>query len=198
MGKMLLIANKPLVIQILENSESKLLFNSAEYVLLFICIITALLIMMLIPALLCYSMIDNFFKIRKYNKEINTKVCTSGNNQNSEFSKCICDKYLNSYSNFMKNSLGFAAWNIFSIIYIVTGFKSFKTGLIEYFNFPFNVFNTINENAILNSLTGFSSNWYAMLTIIALTFIFTLLGKYLGSTFGRQKINKRGLSLSIG
>jgi len=193
MVKNLIIASNSLVIQIIEDSESKLLFNSVEYVFLFICIITALLIMMLIPAILGFSMIDSFFNIYKHKKEIDTKVCASDTNQHSEYSKSICDKYLKSCSNFVKNFTGLAAWNIFSLAYIITGFDNFKTGLIEYFRFPFNVFNSLNTNAISDSIKGFSSNWSSMLTIIALTLIFTLLGKYIGNTMGKERMKQRGL-----
>ena len=197
MEKVFFIANNPLLIQIIENSESKLLFDSVQYVFLFICIIMALLVMMLIPAILGYSMIDSYFNIYKHKKEIDTNVCTAENNRHSEYSKCICDKYLRSYSNFTKSFAGLAAWNIFSLVYIITGFDSFRTGLIEYFYFPFNMLNSLSENEILNSIKSYNSNWTYMLSIIALTIAFTLIGKYVGTLFGKEKINQRGLSLSV-
>ncbi|MEX1383084.1 hypothetical protein [Lutibacter sp.] len=193
MLKNLIISSNSLFIQIIEDSESKLLFNSVEYVFLFICIIIALLIMILIPAILCYFMIDNFFNIYKHKKEIDTSICTGDFSHNSEYTKYTCDKYLKSCSNFVKNLTGLAAWNIFSLAYIIIGFESFKTGLIEYFRFPFNVFNSLNTDAISNSIKGFSSNWSSMFTIIVLTFIFTLLGKYIGNTMGKERIKQRGL-----
>lgn len=193
MLKTLIFANNSLIIQIIEDSEATLLFNSAEYLFLFICIIIALLIMMLIPAILCFSMIDNFFNINKFKKEIDTRICTSDIIHYSEYTKCTCDKYLKSCSNFVKNFTGLAAWNIFSLAYIITGFDNFKTGLIEYFRFPFNVFNSLNSDAILNSIKSFSSNWLSMFTIIVLTLIFTLLGKYIGNTMGKERIKQRGL-----
>ena len=192
-----LIANNSLVIQIFEKSKSELLFNSIEYVFLFICLVMALLVMMLIPAILCYSMIDNFIDFRKYSTKIDTKICTATNEHNSKYSKNICDKYLKSYSNFMKNFVGLAAWNIFSIVYIVTGFDNIRTGLIEYFYFPFKMFNSLNENEILNSIKEFNSNWSYMLSIITLTFVFFFLGKFAGRIFGKQQIKQRGLILSM-
>ncbi len=151
-----LISNNSLVIQIFEKSNSELLFNSIEYVFLFICLVMALLIMMLIPVILCYSMIDNFIDFREYSKKIDTKFCIVKNEHNSEYSKSICDNYLKSYSNFTKNFVGLAAWNIFSLVYIVTGFDNIRTGLIEYFYFPFKMFNSLNENEILNSIKEFN------------------------------------------
>jgi len=194
MLKNLIFASNSLIVQIIEDSESNLLFNSVEYVFLFICIVIALLILMLIPAILCYYMIDNFFNIYKHKKEIDTSVCNGDNIHYSEYTKCTCDKYLKSCSNFVKNFTGLAAWNIFSLAYIITGFDSFKTGLIEYFRFPFNVFSSLNTNAISNSISGFSSNWSSMFTIIVLTFIFTLIGKYIGNTMGKERMKQRGLA----
>jgi len=197
MEKLFIIANNPLLIQILENNESKLLFDSIQYVFVFICIITALLVMMLIPAILGYSMIDSFFNIYKHKKEIDTKICIAENNHHSEYSKCICDKYLKSYSSFTKSFAGLAAWNIFSLVYIIFGFESFRSGLIEYFYFPFNMLSSLTENEILNSISSYSTNWSYMLSIIVLTIVFTLIGKYIGVLFGKEKINQRGLSLSV-
>ena len=197
MEKIFIIANNPIMIQILENSESKLLFDSVQYVFVFICIIMALLVMMLIPAILGYSMIDSFFNIYKHKKEIDTKICTAENNHHSEYSKCICDKYVKSYSRFTTSLSGLAAWNIFSLVYIIFGFDSFRSGLRDYFYFPFNMLSSLSENEILNSLSSYSSNWYYMLSIIALTIVFTLIGNYIGILFGKEKINQRGLSLSV-
>ncbi len=36
-----------------------------------------------------------------------------------------------------------------------------------------------------------------MLSIIALTFVFFFLGKFVGRIFGKQKIKQQGLSLSM-
>jgi len=192
-----LSSNNYLAIQIFEKSKSELLFNSIEYVFLFICLVMALLVMMLIPVILCYSMIDNFINFREYSRKIDTKICIAKNEHNSVYSKGICDKYLKSYSNFVKNFVGLAAWNIFSIVYIVTGFDSLRTGLIEYFYFPFKMFNSLNKNEILNSIQDFNSNWSYMLIIIAFTFVFFFLGKFVGNIFGKEKIKQRGLSLAM-
>lgn len=192
-----LIFNNLLFIQIFENSKSELLYESIEYLFLFICLIMALLAMMLIPAILCYFMVDNFIDLYEYNKKINTKICTSKNEHTKEYAKNTCAKYLKSYSNFLKNFTGLAAWNIFSIVYIIIGFDNLRTGLKEYFYFPFEVFNSINKNGISNSIQDFSSSWSYMLTIIILTFIFFFLGQYVGRIFGKQQIRQRGLSLSI-
>jgi len=197
MENLFLILNNSLVIQIFENSKSELLFNTVQYVFLFICLVSALLIMMLIPAILCYSMIDNFIDFQEYSKKIDTNICTAKNEHNSEYSKSICDNYLKSYSNFTKNFVGLAAWNIFSLVYIVTGFDNFRTGLIEYFYFPFKMFESLSKNEILISIKEFNSNWSYMLVIIVLTFVFFFLGKFAGKIFGKQKIKQQGLILSM-
>lgn len=84
-----LIFNNLLFIQIFENSKSELLYESIEYLFLFICLIMALLAMMLIPAILCYFMVDNFIDLYEYNKKINTKICTSKNEHTKEYAKTL-------------------------------------------------------------------------------------------------------------
>ena len=69
--------------------------------------------------------------------------------------------------------------------------------IIGGFYFPFKMFNSLNENEILNSIKEFNSNWSYMLAIIALTFVFFFLGKFAGRIFGKQQIKQRGLILSM-
>ena len=184
-----------LVLQIFENNESHWAFDFSEYIFLVICSASASIVIMLIPVILCYSMVDNFVKMSGCSNKIDKEICCQENN--SRYLKSICDKYFKVFSNFFKNFIALAAWNIFSLIYIVFGFDSVGNGLREYFNFPFSILQSLSENEIFNSLYKFQSNWSIMFTIIILTFSFYFLGKYIGRYMAESMIKKRGLDYSL-
>lgn len=180
-----------------EVSQVELAFNSIENLLLFIFSAMAITALILIPVVLCFSMFDNYFSYHKYRSKIDKEICCHREQYNEKLIQRVCTQYLKSYSNFVKNALGLAAWNIFSLIYIAFAFTDVKTGALEYFHFPFHVVETFNTNDILSSFSQFSSNWYSMLAISILTFGFYYLGKIIGLYFGKIKIKKRSLIVSL-
>lgn len=194
MKKFTFIFNIPIVLQIIENSKPQFVFDFIEYISLLICLASASIVMMLIPIILCYSMVVNFIKISSYNNNINKEMCYQENN--SKYLRHICNKYIRSSSIFFKNFMALAAWNIFSLIYIIFGFDSFSNGLSEYFYFPFAIFQSLSKNEIFNTIYKFQSNWSYMVTIIILTFYFYFLGKYIGRYVAKTKIKKKGLNYS--
>jgi len=195
MEKVALIFNMPLVLQIFENSKSQLVFDSIEYMLLVICFASASIVIMFIPVILFFSMVDNFINMSSCRNKINNAMRYQENN--SKYLKSICYNYLKSTSNFFKNFLALAAWNVFSLIYIVFGFDSFNNGLREYFNFPFALFQSLSKNVIFNSIYKFQSNWSFMIIIIILTFSFYFSGIYIGRYVAKNMIKKRGLNYSF-
>lgn len=195
MKKIALIVNVPLVLQIFENSESQMVLAYIHYIFLVICFASASIVMMLIPVILCYSMVSNFIDMRDFNNKIDKEMCCQENN--SKNLKSICDNYLKSSSNFFKNFIALASWNIFSFSYIVFGFDSFRNGLREYFYFPFAILKSLNKNEIFNSIYKFQSNWSFMATIILLTYSFYIVGKYFGSYLAKNRIKKRYLNYSF-
>jgi len=195
---MLLIFKPFALLQSIEEvSQVQLAFDSIENLFLFICSALAIMALMLIPVILCFSMIDNYFKYQKYSSKIDKEICCHKAHYNDKQIQSVCNKYLKSYTRFTKNASGLAAWNIFSLIYIAITFSDFKTGVLEYFYFPLHVIETFNTNDILSSFSQFSSNWYSMLIIIVLTFLFFQLGKFIGLYFGKFKIRKRSLIVSL-
>lgn len=192
MKKFVLIFNSSFVLQIFENSKSQLVFDYIEYIFLIICFASASIVMMLIPIILFYSMVDNFFNMSGYSNKINNEMCCQ--EKNSKYLKSICDKYIKSSSVFFKNFIALAAWNVFSLIYIVLGFDSFNKGLVEYFGFPFAQLQSLSKNEIFNSIYKFQSNWLFMIAIIILTFSFYFAGKYIGRFVAISMINKRGVN----
>lgn len=170
---MLLFLKPLLFLQSIEDTtQVQFAFDSIENLFLYICSVLAIMALMLIPVILCFSMIDNYFKYHKYSSKIDKEICCHKAHYNEKQIQSVCKKYLKSYSGFAKNASGLAAWNIFSLIYIAITFADFKTGVLEYFNFPFHFINAINGNDILSSFSQFSWNWYSMLTISLLTLIF--------------------------
>lgn len=178
-------------------SEVKLAFDSIENLLLFIFSAIAITTLILIPVVLCFSMIDTYFSYHKYRSKIEKEICCNKDLYNEQQIQKACNKYIKSYSGFAKNALGLAAWNIFSLTYIVISFSNFKTGVLEYFNFPFHFIETFDTNDILSSFSQFSSNWYSMLVISILTIVFYQLGKYIGLYFAKINIQKRSLIASL-
>ncbi len=186
------------LIQSIEDiSQAQMAFNYIENIFLFICLALAVLVMILIPVALSFSMIDNYFTFKKYGTKIDDGICCHKSHYNDKQIDKACLKYLKSYSGFMKNLSGLIAWNLFSLLYIAIAFADFKTGVLEYFNFPFQVINTFSSNDISNSFIEFSGNWYAMLIISVLTLVFFILGNTMGSNFGKSNLEKRELHTSL-
>lgn len=181
--------------QIFENNRLQLLFDSIEHIFLFICLALASFIIMLIPVILCYSMVDNFLGMINYKNKIDREMCCQENN--FKYSNSICNKYVVSFSNFFKNFIALTAWNIFSLIYIIVGFDSFRNGLREYFYFPFAILQSLSENVIINSIYKFQSNGLFMIIITILTFSFYIIGKYFGRYIAKNRIKKRGINHSF-
>ena len=190
--------NITMVVQSVEDiSQVQLAVDYIENVFFFLCLAIAIMAIMLIPALMCLSMIDNYFVMKKYGGKIDKEICHYESHYNDKQVQSACNKYLKSYSGFFKNATGLATWNVASLIYIAIGFADFKSGVLEYFNFPFQVINTFNPGDILNSFNQFSWNWYAMLLISLLTLAFFFLGNRIGAYFGRNNLQKRNLSPSL-
>ena len=184
-----------LVLQILDNSNAQWEFGYIEYLFLVICSSSISIVIMLIPVILFYAMVDNFIKMSGCSKKIDIEICCQENN--TRYLKSTCDTYLKSSSNFFKNFIALAAWNIFSFMYIVFGFESVSLGLREYFYFPFAIFQSLNRNEIFNSINEFHLNWSFMITIAILTFCFYFLGKYIGKHMANSMVKKRGLDYSF-
>ena len=187
-----------LAIQILENSKSELVLDYIEYMIVYFGLSLALIMMMLIPVVLFFSMVGNFISMGDYKKKIDKGINFQENISHSKYLESLCKKYIKSYSNFCKYFSALAAWNIFSLLYIILGFESFGTGLKEYFYFPFYVFKTLNNEEIFNSVYVFKSEGLIMTAIIVLTFVFFQIGKYFGLFIAKSSIKERNLNFVIG
>lgn len=180
------------ILQSFGDNESQLVFDYTLYILLLVCLMAASIFMMLIPVVIAYSAIDHFLTMRSYQSQIKNEVCCE--EHNTKYLNTVCSNYLKASCKFYKNFLALAVWNIFSLGYMVFGFDSFSSGLKEYFYFPFAVLQSLSKNEIFSSVSKFQSNWYYMLMIALLTFIFYFVGHYLGKQFANGAIKKRGIN----
>ena len=128
-------------------AQWQLALDSLENILLFLGLGLALLIMILIPILLCFGMFDHYFALQKYKSTIDRDICAESADH-SEHIKHTCHKYLKSYASFIQYTLGLVAWNTFSLVYIALAFPDFKSGLISYFYFPFEVIKSMDQQNI--------------------------------------------------
>jgi len=198
MKKYIIIFHMLLVLQVAENSKSELAMDYIEYLLLFFCLAIPTIVMMMIPVVLFFSMAGNFIAMRDYKIKIDNGIDAQGTKDNKLYLKTLCEKYLTSYSNFIKYFSGLAAWNIFSLLYMILAFDSFKTGLREYFYFPFNLFQKLNNQEIFTTMYEFKTDGIIMTAIVAFTLFFFLLGKYFGRFIAKTKIKERKLNLATG
>lgn len=188
MKKYALILNFALVFQTLENTTSQDSFDYAEYIILLICFVIASIIMMLIPVILCYSMIGNFMTLRFLKNKVETE--NSLEIRSASFFNSIREKYFTASEKFYKNFFALVTWNVFSLVYIISEFDTFITGLKEYFYFPLNVFQSLSKEEIFDSIHKFQSNWIFMVGIVMLTFTFYFLGKYFGKIIAKTQFEK--------
>lgn len=182
-------------IQIFENSQSQMVFDYIEYLILLICFMAASILMMLIPIILCYSMLDNFIRMNGYKKDI--KERTKSEEASSKCLKAICIEYNKASSKFFKNLSALVTWNVFSFIYVFFGFENFNDGLKEYFYFPFAVLQSLSKEEIFDSIYKFQSNWLFMGAIVLATFSFSFFGKYIGKDIAKSIIEKNGVKLTF-
>lgn len=151
--------------------------------------------MVLIPVILFFSMVDNFFLIKKFHKKIDFITCFQKDKVESDYYNSLCGTYLKVYKNFFKNISGLAAWNVFSLFYILYNYDTFETGLKDYFYFPFKVFQTIMNQETFNKIYVFKTEGLSMMFIVILTIIFFYAGKYIGIYIANKALSKKKLSL---
>lgn len=192
-----LLTTTALIQNIEDTSPVQIAFDSMENIFLFISLAILVIVVILIPVYLGFSLIDNYFKIQRHSSKIDNDICCYEENYSAQHIKTICDKYLKAYSRLLKNLSALTVWNVFSLLYIFLGFESFKEGIIEYFNFPLYIFESLQSGEIYSAFYNYSSNWYFMIAISLLTFIFYHIGNYIGMYFGKSSLKKKSLNVSF-
>ena len=135
--KNLILLINTLIIQVLDKRSSEFLFSSTKQLFMLICLVLAVIIMVIIPIMLSFNIFINSRTLNEYKSKFNAKCLESNEGEDSSFDKDQFSIYCKAYKNLMKNSFGLFAWNVSSLVYILTGFESVEAGLKEYFYFPF-------------------------------------------------------------
>lgn len=179
-----------------ENLQSQLLLMYVENIFLFIVISTAILFIVSAPVLLFYTTLDNYFKWKMNKTLITSEICCEETINHPTFVNKFCNNYKKSYAGFLGSLLGLTAWNVASLLYIFSAFPDFKTGVVDYLLFPFDVVATYNSVTMVESISQYSSNWLYMFTILAITAIFYQVGKILAPLKTKNKLLKGFKNLS--
>ena len=177
--------------QFSENSEAQVILMYAENIFLFIIFSYALFAIITTPIMLFYSAIDNFFKWKKNNSLITNEICCEDTKNHPIY---VSKKSL---SRFVGNVLGLFTWNVCSLIYILFVFPDFKTGVVNYFIFPFEVIESYTFSNMTGSLYQNSASWFYMLVILGATFVSYQLGKMIAPILFRKKLPDTYKKLSL-
>jgi len=183
--------------QFSENSEAQVILMYAENIFLFIIFSYALFAIITTPIMLFYSAIDNFFKWKKNNSLITNEICCEDTKNHPIYVSKVCNLYKKSLSRFVGNVLGLFTWNVCSLIYILFVFPDFKTGVVNYFIFPFEVIESYTFSNMTGSLYQNSASWFYMLAILGATFVSYQLGKMIAPILFRKKLPDTYKKLSL-
>ncbi len=176
--------------QVFENSQAAAIFSLLENTVLFIFLSIAVFFIVSTPVVLFYMSIDNYFKSKKSYAILEEEFHGKAHTHHPEFSQKIRLKYTKSYTKFLSNASGLLAWNVFSIVYILTGWEDLQTGVMGYFKFPFQVLQTYNFDNSINTIISYNYNWFSMLVVFIITIAGYQLGKYLAPMIVQKQLSK--------
>lgn len=176
--------------QIFENSQTAAFLTLVENTVLFIFLSTAVFFIVSTPIVLFYLSVDHYFKSKKNFAILEQEFHGKSHTHHPEYSQKIKDKYTKNYTGYMSNLLGLIGWNLFSIAYIVTGWDDLQSGILGYFQFPFQVFETYNFDNSIQTIISYDSNWFFMLIIFVVTIVTFQLGKYIAPIMIQKQLAK--------
>ena len=185
---MSIFLNTDLLNTAFSSSETQWLLGFVENAVLFVFLVFALFLIMITPVVLFYSTIDNYFKVKKKKLTIDHTICCENSTSHPTYKLEVCEEYINLYKKFIGNSFGLASWGLFSIIYITIRYGSLKSGIGDYFHFPFEVVEIFHFNDVIASITSFDSNWFFMGIVFALTVISYQIGSYIAPILARKSL----------
>ena len=183
--------------QLFENSQSALIINLLENSVLFIFLSTATFLIVSTPVVLFYMSIDNYFKSKKNYAILEEEFYGKTHTHHPEYSKEIREKYTNHFSKYLSNLYGLIAWNLFSVIYILTGWEDILSGITGYFKFPFLVLQTYDFDNSINSVVSYNYNWLFMFIIFLITILGFQIGKYVAYSIVQKQLTKGEEVVSI-
>lgn len=166
----------------IQEQESIILKNySPYYNILRIFVISIIIILVLVivstPLLLVYFWIHNFFEYQKSRIQIKKNQLSL---KNMEFEEIAWSNYKNSYSAMYGNVFGIIAWIFFTYLYVSLYYNDFNTGIIDYFQFPFKIMDSLSNNDLTLNKHIPMEMWLNMLLIIGISLGHYFLGRYIG------------------
>lgn len=162
---------------IIDDFQSQIMIEYLQFMLMLIFISVAVFVIIATPMILFYFIVDNFYKW-KINKKLITNDLCCDNKSHSTYISEICRQHKKSFTNFVSSFFGLFSWNLFSILYIGLEFSNFKTGVFDYFLFPFKVLESFNINFSMNTFYEFKTQGVYMIMIFLISLIFYQLGIY--------------------
>jgi Ni,Fe-hydrogenase I cytochrome b subunit len=78
------------------------------------------------------------------------------------------------------NVFGIVAWIFFTYLYVSLYYNDFNTGIIDYFQFPFKIMDSLSNNDLTLNKHIPMEMWLSMLFIVVISAVHYLLGRYIG------------------
>lgn len=179
------------IFPIIDDFQSQIMIEYLQFMLLLVFISVAVFVIVATPMMLFYITVDNFHKWKMNKKLITNDLCCDNKSHSSYISE-ICRKHKKFYTNFISSFFGLFSWNLFSILYIGLEFSNFKTGILNYFLFPFKVLESFNINFSKTTFYEFKTQGVYMIMIFFVSLIFYQLGRYLA-----EYLIKNNLSFNL-
>ncbi|MGK0413070.1 MAG: hypothetical protein ACJA1B_001272 [Polaribacter sp.] len=177
--------------QLNEELSTQLLFSTIENTILFMFIAIAIFLIISTPVVLFYFSVDNYFKLKKLKKIIDTNICCENSRTHSSYEAKTCSNYINNYSLFVGNIAGLIIWNVLSLVYIFSQSQNALTGILSYLKFPFEILETYDFNNTLSSISSYKNNWVMMSGIIIATLFSYFIVSYITKNVIKNKVSKQ-------
>jgi hypothetical protein len=188
----MIVQIKTFIIQISNDFQSELMMEYVQMTIEIIFISVGVFILISAPLMLFYFALDNYFKWKKSKKIINEGFCFRNYESHSTYISKTCVQYKSSFIKLIGNVFSLIAWNLFSLLYISISFSNLRTGITDYFLFPFEVIELYKINYSIDTLYQFKAHGFYMFIIFMMSMIFFQLGKYVA-----EYLIENNLSLSL-
>ena len=187
--------NKLIILQdlpIIHEKESVILKNYSPYyniLRIFILAIIVILVLVIVstPLLLVYFWIHNFFEVQKSKIQIKKSDASV---KFMEAEESIWLNYQNSYAALYGNGFGFFAWVFFTYVYVSIYYNDFNAGVVDYFQFPFKILESLTDHNITLNDHIPPKMWISMLVIVGISvghyFLGRFLGRYISANFHKN------------
>ena len=154
-----------------DDSPSQLLMLYTENIFLFILLSSAIFLIVTTPIVLTYFGVKNYIKWKANGSLMTHELCCQERKNHPTYVSSVCQTYQKSFTRLVGSITGLMTWNVLSVVYIYLQFPNFKSGVIEYFLFPFEVVETYTLSNMISSINQYNTNWISMLSILSITVV---------------------------